>query len=701
MPAAFRVNQSHATPIDRSRRNTRTPARYDSSQSFADSAHDPDASDSYLRASTPLMNSPRPAAPRRDSQAHLDAIRKRPRAPIKITSAASRTRLAVRGAVIGQRVTWSPSAAVNCCALSVRHESPPAHTPARSPHGEERASGCNKQLAGGCDEWADVRCGYTAFSFEPCAIAAFARDTAAHEWQDTAPRNYVRQPLHTGLLVSSRGVNNDVTATASAAHDTHDSARHIITDSRREANYSFQLAIENSALRNRRCHRLLPRVSSSSSFSNQRPFPISDTSSAPDPIAAITASSISAPMDSSEAAAAAHSTPSPMDPFDAAEVFNTAAFGFIDFRAASEVLRSCATADIVIRGLDAQFRREIEAIGCDSVRGFLRSRFAKLPESLRALYEDAIIDCRETVPAMTFSNSGRREQVSLCCLHVHSYCAALAVAELFRREFAARPESETPQILVTAHGLGWPAEIAPTPASSASAGAPALNEPAGPTPPDSGIARPCAPFPPVGASRVFGSGATMPPLSFTTAKSAADAAAAAAALAASNAAERAERTAQGVYSPQPFPERTARPLAALHSSSASIEPSSAAASAPVPPPPTGPPLSAPTGPDTTSKSMRRADKRHPTSPLQSCNAKRPAETGSSANNPMIVDSPEKLAAVPPNRFSAFELDRHAYLGKPGACARYRGKRTECRIDCERSSRVRKPLPDSASVPGTR
>ena len=38
-----------------------------SSQSFADTAHDPDFSDSRVRASTPLPNSPQPAAPRRDS----------------------------------------------------------------------------------------------------------------------------------------------------------------------------------------------------------------------------------------------------------------------------------------------------------------------------------------------------------------------------------------------------------------------------------------------------------------------------------------------------------------------------------------------------------------------------------------------------------------------------------------------------------
>ena len=249
-----------------------------------------------------------------------------------------------------------------------------------------------------------------------------------------------------------------------------------------------------------------------------------------------------------------------MDPFDAAEVFNTAAFGFVDFRTACEVLRSCAAADIVIRGLDAQFRREIATIGCNSVHDFLRSRFAKLPETLRALYEYAIVDCRETVPAMTFSSSGRREQISLCCLHVRSYCAALAVAELFRREFAARTEPETPQILVVAHGLGWPAETAPTSAIPVSASAPPLNEPAGSTPPDSGTASSSTPRPPIAPPRVFGADLSLPPLSFSSPKTVAEAANAAAALAASNAAKRAEEIAQGLVSPRPFP--AARPFAA-------------------------------------------------------------------------------------------------------------------------------------------
>ena len=54
--------------------------------------------------------------------------------------------------------------------------------------------------------------------------------------------------------------------------------------------------------------------------------------------------------------------------------------------------------------------------------------------------------------------------------------------------------------------------------------------------------------------------------------------------------------------------------------------------------------------------MRHASKRHPTSPLKLGEAKRPAATGSSAENPVLVESPEKPAAEPQNRFSAFEFE---------------------------------------------
>ena len=323
IPAAFRTDQSHATPIARPRRNTRTPVRYESSQSFADSAHDADFSNSRVRASTPLPNAPQPTAPRRDSQAYLDAIRKKPRTSVQITSAALPAIAvpAVPSKVVGRRVSWA-SRLVNCCAMTMRKATPPVSTRAPAPQAEECMSARCKQLA--CDDrcvTCDDRRETSKFTYDACAIAAFARETAERKSHD-----YASQRLHTSRHETIVGTHNDDAANARAAHDSHDSRRHIIADSQRCSNYSYRLNFESSALRSRRLARLLPPPTSQSiSF------------------AAVSANSF---------------TPS-MDPRDATEVFSTAALGFVDFRAACEVLRSCEAMDVFIRGLDAQFRRDI------------------------------------------------------------------------------------------------------------------------------------------------------------------------------------------------------------------------------------------------------------------------------------------------------------------------------------------------------
>jgi hypothetical protein len=125
IPAAVRVNQSHATHTSRPRGNVRAPARNDSSQSFADSAHDPHVSESRVRASTPLPNAPQTAAPRRDSNSHTDIIRKKPRAVIQITSAASKSheRHVFTGIAVDKRVLWATKV-INCCAMTSRKASP-------------------------------------------------------------------------------------------------------------------------------------------------------------------------------------------------------------------------------------------------------------------------------------------------------------------------------------------------------------------------------------------------------------------------------------------------------------------------------------------------------------------------------------------------------------------------------------------------
>ena len=469
-----------------------------------------------------------------------------------------------------------------------------------------------------------------------------------------------------------------------------------------------------------------------------------------------------------------------MNPHDAAETFSAAAFGFCDFRAACEDLRSCDEADLIIRGLDTQFKRDIARSGCASIRDLLRVQFAKLPEMLRALSEFSIVECREDAPALTLTSSGRREAIELCRIRVRSYYAAFTVAEIVRREFAARPENESPQIVIVTHEATRHAEQPPSASATApptaSSGAPALGEVADTTPPDSGTALSSTRRPPLEPPRVFGSETTAPPLSFTTPRSRAVAAAAAAALAASEAAKREEEAAQGVYSPRLFPERTAHPFAAPPPPPSSAAPppppppprprrrrlrlflgraaaarlflgraaaaavrlflGRAAAAAPLPrprrrrrrsssaapPPPTSssttlppsastsstplrtsssaaPPPPASGAPDTSTKSKRRASKRHPASPLQPRDAKRPAGNGSSAENPLLVDSPEKPAAESRSRFGAFEFDDDALLEKLDTCARHRRKCAEYRTDCGRSSRVPESPPDSASPTG--
>ena len=151
------------------------------------------------------------------------------------------------------------------------------------------------------------------------------------------------------------------------------------------------------------------------------------------------------------AAVSANAVTPPMDPRDAIAIFSSAAYRILRFREACEALRNCDEADLFIRGLDARFRREIAETGSNSIRELLRAHFAKLPEKLCALSEYAIIESRETAQGVTLSDSGQREVFDLCRIRVRSYHAALTMAEIIRREFAARPPNEKPQILIVAH----------------------------------------------------------------------------------------------------------------------------------------------------------------------------------------------------------------------------------------------------------
>ena len=739
IPEVFRNVQSHSTPTSRPRRNARVPIRYESSQSFADTVHETEYSQLRAHASTPKSSEPQLATRRRDSQSHLEPIRKKSRAAVQITSAASRDHAI---SVASKRGAWAPQA-VNCCALSTRVVTPPVCKRAPAAHSESHDVTQDKQVARGDHDLTVEPC---VFTFETSAIKAFA-----HECESRAAvrHDYAISRVHAGPVSIGHALYAD-SEIARAARDPCDSRRHKTECKLREPNYSFRLNIDSSALRNRRLSRVYSRTSTSSP-------PTSSLFSVSDFISSIPHVSIprSPPKlhSSTITTGSANTKPPPMDQHDAAAIFSNAAFGFADFRVACEMLRDCAEVDLVIRGLDAQFGRDIATTGSNSIRDFLRSHFAKLPEIVRALYEYAIIECREATPAVSISVTGQREETSVCSLHIRSCYAALVVVELIRREFAARRDLERLQLLIVAHTSKAPSESAPqtldvtharelehtssaghslsapTPAhpNRESLGARELDQSANFTPPDSGAASSSTPRPPIAPPRVFGTDFSALPLSFATEKSIAEASAAAAALAASNAAMREEEIAQGVYSPRPFPSTVPRSFAAAASSTLpppSIAPSAAhvpaqplsppstapsAAHAPPPPPvppsttlstaPVRPPPPSSSAPSIAAapqpsaipstaassgiaapaygasqpavstefeagpESKGRRSKRRASPPMRSDGAKRSAASGTSAEDPVLVESPEKPAETHA-RLSSFAFDEERSRDTP-------------------------------------
>ena len=412
-----------------------------------------------MRASTPRPIAPQLAVPRRDSHEYLETIRKKTRKPIRITSAASynREEPAVLNTPSGRRVSWA-SRAINCCALTTRKKSPPVSVRVPTPLSDEcTPTRCKQRTRDDRRAPCEERREPSIFTFDPCAIAAFARETAEREAHGAVTRDCASSRLHASRE-SIGGASSEENSNAHAAHDSHAPREHINASSQRDSNYFSRLNFEDSSLRIRRCARRLTRATSPSPPLSKPP-PIANPTSShsierlsntapnsrPIPFAAVSANAITPPMNSR----------------DAIDVFSDAALGFVEFREACETLRSYEEMDVFIRGLDAQFRSDIERIGCHSTRDLLRARFARLLETHRALYEYAIIDCRESEPASTISSTGRREETTLCRLHVRSSFAAHAIAEMVRREFAARPEQEAPLILIVGHEPRPHVEAAP------------------------------------------------------------------------------------------------------------------------------------------------------------------------------------------------------------------------------------------------
>ena len=67
------------------------------------------------------------------------------------------------------------------------------------------------------------------FTFDPCAIAAFARETAAREAHDAMIRDCASQRVRTRRESIGRALCDD-TADALAAHDSYDSRRAYIRE---------------------------------------------------------------------------------------------------------------------------------------------------------------------------------------------------------------------------------------------------------------------------------------------------------------------------------------------------------------------------------------------------------------------------------------------------------------------------------------
>ena len=125
---------------------------------------------------------------------------------------------------------------INCCAMTTRKAAPPVSTRVCRPQSEENAVTRSKQSAHETaafarDDiaWADDRrelCEERRiFTFEPCAIAAFARETAERESHGAMTRDCASQRVHTSQRESiGRAHFAETTAIARTAHDSYDAA---------------------------------------------------------------------------------------------------------------------------------------------------------------------------------------------------------------------------------------------------------------------------------------------------------------------------------------------------------------------------------------------------------------------------------------------------------------------------------------------
>ena len=86
----------------------------------------------------------------------------------------------------------------------------------------------------------------------------------------------------------------------------------------------------------------------------------------------------------------------PLNPNDAAAAMNLAFVDDIGMAEACEMLRACDVVDVLIRGLDDRFLRDIDRYKCRSAREFLFWRLGRLSDTARALYEFAVLSASDT-----------------------------------------------------------------------------------------------------------------------------------------------------------------------------------------------------------------------------------------------------------------------------------------------------------------
>ena len=465
----------HYPPTTRPHRNVRAPARYDSSQSFADSVHDPDFSST--RSSTPKPTASQSSAPqsnvvkpaareKRRRSSHTETQRKKPKR-VQISNAAVQCRNKSDNVPAPKRLTWAPNK-IFCFAVTARAATRSDNSNVTRTQREENVSvaahdsvNCAPQSNDFCTR-ADTT---NVFSFELRVIEALTRETdIAHDsltCTNTSETRIAACQPSAECSVQIAAVNK------SSAHESHVAQRYKEVSMSRTPSVFLDSKPINSKLFLRRASRV---VASTDPQSDPQSDPKLDPqfNSILQPHRKVTVDSRS---DSNSVAKPEflpfprlpHDPPlfptpnsplmsfaPPMDYQDASPIERCLLFYSMSVVDACDALRQCNAYYFFVRGLDSEFERSIQRYGCHSTREYLFYRISRLPEQVRPLYAAAFLSSTETLsPAVAILKSGRHEPHMLFTSRVRSCFVALAFAELIREEFLQRPDAEKPEFLIT------------------------------------------------------------------------------------------------------------------------------------------------------------------------------------------------------------------------------------------------------------